>query len=777
MTLEGLRVVDLTHALAGAYCTKMLADAGADVVVVEPTGGDGRWPETPGLFDYLHTSKRSVHAGHEGVAVRSADIVVAGGEFAVSDALRSAPSQVVVTISAFGTDGPWVGRPATEFTLQAACGSTGGRGLPDETPLAAGGRLGEWLTGIYAAVGALAGWWRAQSAGVGTHVDVAMLDCMGVGMSAFPSVFADFAATCGRPPRGTQSRRIEVPSIEPTADGWVNFTTNSAQQFADFALLIGHPELRDDERFALAGARFANREAFWQMTRAYTRPRTSETVLEEAGLLRIPVAPVLDATTVRQFEQFVTRGVFVEHPSGRFHQPRVPYRLHGLVPRPFGPVPEPGGHDGAIDWEPRRPPESGAAGALPLQGIRVVDLTAWWAGPSASHALGCLGADVIKVESIRRPDLMRYSSAMGPGDAQWWEWGPLFHAVNTNKRGVTLDLTQPAGRDVALRLLATADLVFENYTPRVMEQFGLDWDRLHRVNPRVNLVRMPAFGLDGPWRDRPGFAQTMESLTGMASLTGWPGGSPVLAGGVGDPIAGLHATFAGLVALRARARSGHGYLTEATMVEAALNAAATATITHQLTGEVPGRLGNRSATGSVPRGVYPCAGADQWVAVEVENDRQWAQLCGVVGRPPSAGAGHDGLAGADLGSSPARQAHLEELDRWLTAATRGWDAAELTERLAGAGVPAAVVVPPPLVADNPQIRHRRLFETEEHPVTGRQRMPGLPFAMSGVGPWIRTPAPLLGQHNDEVLDDLGLAATERAALRQQGIIGEQLVGA
>ena len=134
---------------------------------------------------------------------------------------------------------------------------------------------------------------------------------------------------------------------------------------------------------------------------------------------------------------------------------------------------------------------------------------------------------------------------MAPGDAQWWEWGPLFHAVNTNKRGITLDLTQPAGRDVALRLLATADLVFENYTPRVMEQFGLDWDRLHQVNPRVNLVRMPAFGLDGPWRDRPGFAQTMESLTGMASLTGWPGGSPVLAGGVGDPIAGLHATFAG----------------------------------------------------------------------------------------------------------------------------------------------------------------------------------------------------------------------------------------
>ena len=330
-----------------------------------------------------------MHAGNEDLAVGSADIVVAGAEFAVSDALRSAPNQVIVTISAFGTYGPWVGRPATEFTLQAACGSTGGRGLPDETPLAAGGRLGEWLTGIYAAVGALAGWWRAEHAGVGTHVDVAILDCMA---RRHERTSPRCSPTSPPPAAGhrvtASSRRIEVPSIEPTADGWVNFTTNSAQQFADFAAAHRPPGDADDERYALAGARFANRDEFWVMTRAYTRPRTSGTVLEEAGLLRIPVAPVLDATTVRQFEQFVTRGVFVKHPSGRFHQPRIPYRLHGVIPRPFGPVPEPGEHDGAIDWEPRRPPEPDAAGALPLQGIRVVDLTAWWAGPSATTPWG-----------------------------------------------------------------------------------------------------------------------------------------------------------------------------------------------------------------------------------------------------------------------------------------------------------------------------------------------------------------------------------------------------
>jgi crotonobetainyl-CoA:carnitine CoA-transferase CaiB-like acyl-CoA transferase len=771
MTLEGVRVVDLTGVLAGAYCTKLLADAGADVVTVE-TPGDAaaRWPARPGLFDFLHTSKRSVWRGHEAPLVRGADVVVAGGDFDVAAARRAAPGQVVVSLTPFGLSGPWVGRPATEFTLQAACGSAGGRGLPGETPLSAGGRLGEWLTGTYAAIGALAAWWRAARTGTGGHVDVAVFDCMAVGMVTFPSVFAEFAVACGRDPMVAATRRIEVPSIEPTADGWVNFTTNSAQQFADFAVLIGHPEMATDERYTGAGARFTHRQEFWEMTRAYTRPRPSATILEEAGLLRIPVAPVLDGASVPGFEQFVARGVLVDHPSGRFRQPRIPFRLHGLEPRPFGPVPEPGAHDGSVDWEQRPRAETvggdgdddGGGGGeradeLPLAGIRVVDLTAWWAGPCATQALAFLGADVIKVESVARPDLMRFASTMRPGDPQWWEWGPLAHAVNTNKRGITLDLGRPEGLEVALALCATADLVVENFTPRVMDQFGMDWGRLQRANPRLSLVRMPAFGLDGPWRDRPGFAQTMESLTGMAAATGWPDGSPVLVGGAGDPIAGLHATFAALVALSARGASGRGYLVEATMVEAALNAAALSTIICQLTGEVPARLGNRSPEGSVPRGIYPCAGHDTWVAIEVENDDQWASLRTVLG-PAIDRTDHDAL------------------DQWLATATREWEAATLVERLVEGGVPAAVVIAPPEVIDNPQLRHRGLFEVEEHPVTGTHRVPGLPFSLTGVEKWVRAPSPLLGEHNDEVLGELGLDTDARATLRHQGIIGEELVG-
>jgi crotonobetainyl-CoA:carnitine CoA-transferase CaiB-like acyl-CoA transferase len=250
----------------------------------------------------------------------------------------------------------------------------------------------------------------------------------------------------------------------------------------------------------------------------------------------------------------------------------------------------------------------------------------------------------------------------------------------------------------------------------------------------------------------------MESLTGMAAATGWPDGSPVLVGGAGDPIAGLHATFAALVALCTRAASGHGYLVEATMVEAALNAAALSTISYQLTGEVTARLGNRSAEGSVPRGVYPCAAPDTWVAIEVENDDQWAGLCAVIGQA-------------------ADRADQDTLDRWLATATQGWDAATLVERLLEAGVPAAVVMAPRELADNPQLVHRGLFEREHHPVTGVHRMPGLPFSLTGVDLWVRAPSPTLGQHNDEVLGELGLDATARDILRRLGIIGEELIGA
>jgi crotonobetainyl-CoA:carnitine CoA-transferase CaiB-like acyl-CoA transferase len=763
--LNGTRVLDRTGDIAGPYCTKLLADAGADVVRVEPAGGDPlrRW-RSGALFDFLNASKRSVT--EVGDLEVGADLLVTDGPIEVERLWDANPTLVVVTITPFGADGPWSGRPATEFTLQGSAGSIGHRGWPESEPLAAGGRLGEWITGTYAAVGALAALRSARATGRGEVVDVAMLDCMAATMATFPSVFASFLDW--PPIRGT-GRSVEVPSIEPTADGYAVFTTNSAQQFQDFCLLIGRPDMMEDADLASAVGRTKRRDEFLAAVHEHTTRRTMAELLADAALFRIPSGPVLDGSTIPAFDHFVERGVFAPDPTGRFLQPRVPYRISGLPARPFGPAPEEGEHTGRVDWDPHPAPvESTSEPRLPLEGIRVVDCTAWWAGPSATQALALLGADVVKVESVTRPDLMRYTAAKPASEDGWWEWGPMFHAANAGKRGITLDLGHPEGVDVFERLVATADLLVENYTPRVMDQFGLGWDRLHEVNPELIMVRMPAFGLDGPWRDNTGFAQTMESISGMAWLTGFADGPPVLVRGACDPLAGMHAVIAALLALGHRDRHGGGHLVESVMVEAALNAAAEQVIEHSVSGIVLGRNGNRGP-GAAPQGLYPCAGSDRWLALAVADDAHWDELRAVLGEPVWADDPRLRTAGG-------RRAAHDLIDDELRSWTKDRDADELAELLARAGVPAGVVIPAREVVDNPQIRHRGLFEPERHPLTGDHELPTLPFRFSRVPAWLRRPSPSLGEHNHEVLTELGLSPDEIAALGERGVIGDRPVG-
>lgn len=771
-----LRVLDRTTGIPGAYCSKLLADAGADVVKVEKAEGDPMRRSKPDLFEYLHASKRSVTGG-DAELVAGADVVLTNHPEDAARLHRDHAGLVAVSISPFGVYGPWADHPATEFTLQAACGSMGSRGTPERPPLPAGGRIGEWVTGTYAAVATLA----ATHDRRGRHVDVAMLDCMAVTLATYPSVFASFA---GWPELKGTGRTVEVPSIEPTSDGYVVFTTNSAQQFQDFVVLIGRSDWLGDSGLARAQVRWARRHEFLHAVHEWTQARSSESALEEAAAYRIPAGPVLDGSTVADFEQFAARGVFERSASGRFRRPRAPYRIEGIVPRPVGTSPGTGTDDGAVEWPPRAGDseragggdaeragggDAGTAGSAdvgrrPLSGCRVLDCTAWWAGPAATHVMASLGADVVKVESVTRPDLMRMAGTKAPTEPRWWEWGGIFHVVNTSKRGVTLDLTRSAGVEVFERLVRDCDVLVENYTPRVMEQFGLGWDRLKEVNPRLVMVRMPAFGLDGPWRDRTGFAQTMECMSGMAWVTGFADGPPVLPRGPCDPLAGLHVVFATLVALAARERDGQGRLVEATMVEAALNVTVEQLIEWDMSGRMLGRLGTGGTGGpGWPQGVYACIGEDEWVAVAVESDDQWQRLCGATGL----------LSEPGWSTEAGRVAHADAIDGLLG----GWCAERSKEAAAAllieAGVPAAAVVAGRDVVHNPQLRERGLFEVEDHPFTGRHELPGMPFRYSDVVAWMTRPSPTLGQHNDEVLSEVA-TSDELGDLRRAGIIGDSL---
>ena len=776
--LDDVAVLDLSKGIAGAYCAKLLADGGANVVKVEAADGDPLCRHGVGerkglLHAFLRTSTYSAVLTDDEIRDLAIgfDLVIDSsgpGELEARglgyDTIAAAnPRATLLTITPFGHTGPWAGRPATEFTLLAAGGSTSTRGLPGRPFINGGGRIGEWIGGVNAAVAAMAALRRARMTGRGDHVDLSLLEAITPTCSNVQTLWGSMSGIYASEPR------LEIPSIEPTLDGFVGFCVFTGQQWQDFCLLLGEPDLALDPDLASMAGRIANADRVTRIIRAYTSARTTAEVVEEASLLRIPVAHIGNGENLTGFDHFVERGVYVDNPGGGFRQPRVPWRIHGEVTRAFTPAPLIGADTDAVRAalgersvsRAHAAPSSPAPNDWPLAGVRVVDLTAFWAGPYATFALACLGADVIHVESIQRPDGMRFGSSRAPGTEQWWEWGPTFHSANTGKRSITLDLTSTDGRSLLRRLVEVSDVVVENFAPRVFDQWGLTWDELRSWNPRIVVVRMPAFGLDGPWRDRVGFAQTMEQTSGMAWLTGYADVEPMNARGPCDPLAGLHATYAALVALARRERTGTGCLVEATMVETALNAAAEQVIEFTGNGVLLTRDGNHEP-GYGLQGTFRTAdhpdetmGA---IAIAVETDAQRAAL----------GA----LVGTKLTEDP------DQFDAVLTpwcATVKLYDTVEL---LAAHGVPAAAVASCRTSDRNPQIRTRGFFEDVTHPVVGTHPIPAFPV-LFGRQPTKRfaRPAPLLGEHNTEVLGGLlGLTADELDALTERGLIGTRPLG-
>ena len=788
--LGTVRVVDYTSGIAGAYCAKMFADAGADVILVEPADGTalrswscngGASDGTDGaLFRYLRHGQRSVvdhdHTAEPTLArapglptapglVADADVVLVDGSSPV-DARRLAesdPGLVVISITPFGLTGPYAGRTASELTVQAESGALAIRGRADRAPIQAGGQVTEWVTGVYAAVGGLAALSSARRTGRGELVDVSWAEVA----SNTCTLFSDLSdGVAGRPDiTGHPARSYETPSIEPTSDGYVGFNTNSRQQFDDFLVLIERGDLLADGEWAGLGARSARWDEWNAIVRAWTTQHTTAEIVEMAALMRIPVSPVADAPTLLGLEHVVQRGVFITSPDGEFRMPRRPWTFDGDAAPAPGAAPLLGQHTGVVESRPRQSIEAdtNATSGRPFAGLRIVDLTAWWAGPSATAMFAALGADVIHIESARRPDGMRMAGGAFFGRPQWWEMSSFFLAANTNKRDLTLDLNSTAGREIVLRMIAEADIVFENFTPRVLESFHLGWDVVHATNPRTIMVRMPAFGLDGPWRDRPGFAQTMEQMTGLAWQTGYLDDQPRIQRGPCDPNGGMHAAFAAMVALERRKRTGLGSLVETPMVEAAISIAAEPIVEYTAYGNLLGRDGNRSPR-AAPQGVYACAGDEHWLALSVLDDLQWKGLQRVLGNP--AWASHRALSTSD-----GRRAHHDEIDEHITrwAAVADLDTAVL--ELVAAGVAAAPAWDSRRVHTNPQFVARRFFELVLHPVAGNLETPTVPFRFDSVDTWIHTAAPLLGQHNTEVLTELGCTVEEIEALEAAGTIG------
>ena len=781
--LDGFVVVDFSTGIAGAYCTKLLADGGAEVIKVEAPAGDPlrRWsasgaqipPEEDGaLFSFLACSKHSVVADPDtdvdfvNSLLADADAVVWSRGSTVAEHNAFTPTEIrhvhphltVTAITAFGLEGPWQDRPATEFTLQAWSGGIVGlgRGSPDRAPVFVGGQVGDYLAGAYASAATMA----SRMRGAAELIDLSMLEAQILGLTYYPVTYFEML---GRPWR--DARRLTVPGIARAKDGLIDIGCGTAQQWFDLCAMTGHQDWIDEES-ALSITEQANEKS--DELYAWVESQTVDEIRDLATAFRIPNAPVANGANTESLDQFQARGSFVSNPRDGFSQPGPPYRMRPARLRVPQPAPRLGEHTDQYRQRDRR--NRVMHPVSPFDALRVLDMTTFWAGPSCTHMLAMLGAEVIHIESTRRPDGTRLIAGIPITEDQWWEKSPIFSGLNTNKKGLTLDLQSAAGRELLTRLIATCDVIVENFTPRVLDQIGLDFAAVQAVRPDAIMLRMPGFGLDGPWRDNPAFAYVIEAASGVSWLTGYPDRNPYEPYSVGDPNAGVHALNALLLALEHRRRTGQGVHIEAAMVDAALNVAAEQVIEHSAYGALLQRDGNRGPT-AAPQNLYRTNEVDEfgrrdcWVAVAVATDQQWAGLRDALGRP-------DWATDPALATAVGRRRYHDLIDDHLNAWCERRSGDDIVEAMWSHGVPVAKVMQPHRQSELAQLAARGFFEEVEHPVNARTPHSTVPFTSSRGPDRIQLrPAPLLGQHNNELLSELGLTDSEIAELEAKGVIG------
>lgn len=410
-------------------------------------------------------------------------------------------------------------------------------------------------------------------------------------------------------------------------------------------------------------------------------------------------------------------------------------------------------------------PASASAGrALPLRGLRVANFGWVWAGPVVGQTLGFLGAEVFKIESRARIDLLRMLPPFAGGVLDP-DRSLSNHAGWAGNGSVTLNLKTPEARDLARRLVAVCDVVVENFGPGAMAALGLDYAALCQVRPDVVMLSMPAAGLNGPLKSVRTYGLSLSSLTGLDSITGYAGGPPVpFENAFADPFNGIMGAFAVLAALAGRERTGQGQHIDFSQQEAVMQMVGPAFMDYFLNGRVAGPRGNRHPLdAAAPHGVFPCAGEDRWISIAVTSDAEWQALRAAMGDPPWAAAGElAGLAG--------RLRNLDSLHERLAAWTRNFDDRELAARLQQRGIAAAPVLNIGDLLRDPHFRARGTFIEVQHPLGFEETIYGAYVKCSRTEPAVE-PGPRMGRDNERVFRGLlGLTGKEYSELVDARVI-------
>ena len=793
---DGIRILEVGQGKALAYAGKLLRDLGAEVVKVEPPAGDAlrRYgpfpgdaadPERSGLFVYLNGGKRGARldlarsadrAAFEAL-VDGADVVMHSSPPSEARALgldyeRLAAERaelVVAAVTTYGSDGPYAEWRGYAIQAQAGAGVGIRTGHPDREPLNApldGVELHHG--GVHAAVGVALALVDRDRTGRGQFVDASTIEALALAVEGvwLPRMVYEQQQPLLR--GGTRFAGNSCSSIVETADGLFYFINLRDWHLERFVELLGHPDWSDDPRFASTAAlrALSIEERNWLVDRyeEWSRGQTTAELWQRTQAAALPCQPVQSIGEVWGSEQLAERGYRVEAPGPHppLRVPGAPYRLSATPWRPPGAPPRLDAEP-ATGWTslPTAPlPDERRSGDQPLSGVRVLDLTQVLAGPMLGRYLADYGADVVIVETAGRPRHMPFGG--DPSQPYAWEY------FYRNRRSVTLDLKRPQAIELLKRLVGHADVVIDNFTPRVMQGLGLGYEVLRELNPRIIAASMSACGRSGPWSELATFGPSLSALYGMKSLNGYPaaGGEPARImddANELDPIAATYTMLAILAALHHRDRTGAGQFIELAQGEAGFAGLAEAVIELEWNGRELGPRGNVHRV-LAPHGFYPTVGEDRWIAIACGSDDEWGAL--------ARAAGHEQwLADGRFATADARREARGALDAMLSEWTREHDAHALAERLQAAGVAAMPALDTlGVVADPHQGQRRRHFELAPEFPAG-ELLDGNPWHLSASPPRLRRPAPAIGAHNEEVFGALlGLDADELRRLVEAGVI-------
>ena len=812
--LAGVQVVELADGIAGPYAGKLLADFGADVVKVEPPEGDraralGPFPtdepdaEQSAVFLHLNTNKRSVVAAVDDPIVERllarADVVLQSAPEPDPAELRARfPHLVVASVTSFGLTGPLAGYAGEEIVHYAYGGPMSATGGAEREPLKMGGAVGQYQCGNVAAVAVLAALAVAEGSGEGVHIDLANVETQVCSIDR-RMTYLLYGAYRGQNVERTGGYRVSpLPGgCRPTADGHVQIST-LMNWIPRMLAVVDNPDLAEiyqDPGFLLDEDL---PDVIDGHLLAWTLTRTKQEAMEEAQGGGWPVTAINRPLDLLSDSHFAERGFFVpvEHPvAGTVRQPGAPIRMTGgwSLRRP---APLLGQHTDEVlseldsDSAERPRPTSTPAAAhggpgrsrpLPLDGIRILDMTVVWAGPYATWILADLGAEIIRVDnpwifpSATRGVLPRPTADMvaeiggifggypdaDPGQRPWNRVA-LFNAHARNKKSVTLDLRKERGRETLLALAEQCDLMIENNSVDLLDKLGIGWEALQARNPALSLIRMPSVGLTGPYRDYLGFGVNFEGLCGLTSLRGYAGDDLSESETVFhmDAASGSAGAFAALMALRRTRASGRGELIELSQSENMMNHIGELLIDAERTGREHVPLGNRHPL-HAPQGCYRAAGDDAWVVISVVDDDRWRALAQLLGRPDLA----DDERYAD---AAGRQANHDDLDLLIEAWTAERTARDAFERCQEVGIAAAPVLHELEALEDPHLLARSMFADTGSDETGTYPHPTHLWHWDGPNlAWGRLP--VMGGDNEEVFKGLlGLSDADYQALADDG---------